>query len=273
MFDITNIPSICSTRLRSDVSGYETDTAIINVEYNTRYELCSCFMRIQEFYESDIPVIRGNYFTLDQYMDEYAKKNGGFSYTMDWSGFNIPSRAYRGFIAVFPEYNMLPKERTLIVSIRQELRRIGLDENATFYIIGSYKECPRQASVIQHEIAHAMYALDNEYRAYADIVGTSIPQRDEIVKVLKEWGYADSVIDDEVQAYVGTNSSRDWTSFPKVDTKNKAFKDLKKGLYGMLKSMCEEYGIWFPTPHTVKKTKELEREYKKKYGYNSGEMI
>jgi len=74
MFDITNIPSICSTRLRSDVSGYETDTAIINVEYNTRYELCSCFMRIQEFYESDIPVIRGNYFTLDQYMDEYAKR-------------------------------------------------------------------------------------------------------------------------------------------------------------------------------------------------------
>lgn len=267
MFDITNTPDVYATRLN------ESNAAIINVEYNTRYELCSCFMRLQEFYESDIPVIQGNYFTLDQYMDEYAKKNGGFSYTMDWSGFNIPSHAYREFIRIFPEYNMFPKERLLIVSIRQELQRIGLDENDTFYIIGSYKECPRQASVIQHEIAHAIYALDEDYKCYADTVCNVIPQRDEIIKVLKEWGYADSVLNDEVQAYVGTNCSRDWTSFPAVNVKNKEFKEIKTALLFMLKHICKRYGIVFPIPHTVKKTKELEREYKKKYGYNAGEMI
>ena len=83
MFNITCIPEV-------KVYKIADTTAIVDVQYNTRYELCSSFMRMQEFYESDIPCIKDNYFTLEKFMDEYAKKNGGFSYTMDWSEFNIP---------------------------------------------------------------------------------------------------------------------------------------------------------------------------------------
>ena len=57
MFNITNIPEV-------KVYKIAENTAIVDVQYNTRYELCSAFMRVQEFYESDIPCIKDHYFTI-----------------------------------------------------------------------------------------------------------------------------------------------------------------------------------------------------------------
>lgn len=268
MFNITNIPEV-------KVYKIADSTAIIDVQYNTRYELCSAFMRMQEFYESDIDCIRGNYFTIEKYMDEYAKKFGGFSYTMDWSGFNIPSYAYFNFYSLFRN-NLLEKEKALDCRIIAGLHAAGFDvygNNLTFYIIGSYKECPRQASVIQHEIAHALYSLDNDYRFHADANCDVIPYRDDIIKVLKEWGYADSVIKDEVQAYVTTNCGRDWKEFPTVDLNNPNFNDIRLSLILGFNSVCKKYGITLPEPHSDEVLERLETEYKAKYGYNAGEMI
>lgn len=275
MFNITNIPEVKVYKISDAL-------AIIDVQYNTRYELCSAFMRMQEHYESDINCIKGQYFTLEKYMDEYAKKNGGFSYTMDWSGFNIPSKSFFDFYIKFMN-DLLEKEKILIDSIISRLytadqlsNLIKSDNPSTvieFYIIGSYKECPRQASVIQHEIAHALYSMDEDYAYHSDVTCAVIPYRDDIIKVLKEWGYADAVINDEVQAYVRTNCKGDWEHFPTVDTKNPDFAGLLKSLQLVFNKTCTKYGIEVPKIPPVKITTQLEKEYKKRYGYNAGEMI
>jgi len=267
MFNITNIPEV-------NVYKIAYDTAIINVQYNTRYELCSSFMRMQEFYESDIDCIKGRYFTIDTYMDEYAKKNGGFSYTMDWSGFNIPSKVYHEFNRIFFR-KLIKKEKILNFHIQNQLNTVfGASFNCDkFYIIGSYKDCPRQASVIEHEIAHALYSLDEDYKYHADVNCGVVPFRDDIIKVLKDWGYADSVIKDELQAYIATNCTRDWESFPTVDLTNKEFIEIRESLLTGFNMCCKKYGITLPVPHSDEELERLETEYKAKYGYNAGEMI
>lgn len=271
MFDITNKPTVSIYKLSED-------NAIVDVQYNTRYELCAAFMRMQEFYESDIPSIKGKFFTIEQYMDEYARKFGGFSYTMDWSGFNIPSDIFVKFIINFDNMDkkhpsLLEKEQILINSIFTAMSLGTYKTDMKFYIIGSYKECPRQAGVVQHEIAHALYNLDTEYKRICDANGIAVPFRDEIIKTLKTWGYADSVIEDEFQAYCTTNSKSDWKSFPNVDIKNKEFKDMVSYLTLVFKKTYRQYGINLPKPHKESVRKTMEKEYKAKYGYNAGEMI
>lgn len=268
MFNITNKPEV-------KVYKIADNTAIVDVQYNTRYELCSAFMRVQEFYESDIPCIKDHYFTLEDFMDEYAKKNGGFSYTMDWSGFNIPSKVYFDFYGLFRN-NLLEKEKTLDRRIIAGLYNAGFDiysNGLKFYIIGSYKECPRQAAVIQHEIAHALYSLDEDYAYHSDVTCAVIPFRDEIIEVLKEWGYSDAVIKDEVQAYVRTNCKGDWESFPKVNIEDEDFRGCLKSLQIVFNNVCKKYGIEVPVMPVDSIVTKLEEEYKKKYGYNAGEMI
>ena len=44
------------------------------VTYDTQYDLCMSFVRIQEFYES--PKFKGQYFTLEEYMDYWAEEFG-----------------------------------------------------------------------------------------------------------------------------------------------------------------------------------------------------
>ena len=184
-FNITNIPTVTAFKLNAD-------SAIIHVQYNTRYELCSSFMRLHEYYESADPQIQGHYFTIEEYMDSYAKANGGFSYTMDWSGFNIPHNVYHEFCDLFESHGFNKKETTLIHEINRVLddMTMTIDNlmNLKFYIIGSYKECPREANVVQHEIAHALYSIDSDYKYHADVNCNVIPFRDEMIEVLKEWG-------------------------------------------------------------------------------------
>ena len=65
------------------------------LRFSTQYELASTLLRVQEHYESKR--FRNRVFTLEQYMDWYAKEYGAFTYYEDWSGFNVPSTAFTPF--------------------------------------------------------------------------------------------------------------------------------------------------------------------------------
>ena len=60
--------------------------------YDTRYDLCMSFVRVQEFYES--PEFKGRYFTLEEFIDWWSIKmshiHGAFDYPARWGGFNVP---------------------------------------------------------------------------------------------------------------------------------------------------------------------------------------
>ena len=118
------------------------------VRFESQYALASTFLRIQEHHES--PTFRNKIFTLERFMDWYAGRFGAFTYYEDWSGFNVPSTAFRLFYdgAFDP---LLRKE--------EQLLRLFRRERAPFYVIGISDDAD-----LKHEIAHALYFTRPEYR-------------------------------------------------------------------------------------------------------------
>jgi len=187
------------------------------VESETQYELTSMFVRPQEFYESPFENIKGKHFSLDEFMDTYAKEMGNFTYFSDWSGFNITGGMFKAFFQTF-RFDLREKERILLQGIN------GLCPNldGQFYVLGAIKG---KLKVINHEIAHAYWYLYPKYK-YKMIelsqknISTSL--YDDAFYSLTSKGYDSSFVDDELQAYLAT-TPRDkllkilgWNKHPNV---------------------------------------------------------
>jgi hypothetical protein len=158
------------------------------LRFRTQYELTSTFLRIQEHYES--PRFHGRVFSLEQYMDWYAAENGNFTYYQDWEGFNVPSSALQPFYA--GKFDPLSaKEQHLLAQFR------GLREK--FYVIGVYAAGEKDS--LAHEIAHALFFIDDDYRA---AVRAAMRRHDTAAlgRKIAKAGYASHVIPDETQAYI-----------------------------------------------------------------------
>lgn len=181
---------------------------IFHVEANSQYELTSTFLRPQEFYESPFKDIRGKVFSLEYFMDRYAKEYGNFTYTTDWSGFNIPDYSLRAFFASFSELydELLIKEIKLKTLLQNSLK-----SNDSFYVIGTFKS--DHPSTIDHELAHAFYYLNPEYKIKVDSVLAVMAAKYPKVyahmrKKMKDVGYGKNVIDDEIQAHLAVETPK-----------------------------------------------------------------
>lgn len=172
---------------------------LYHTKFLTQYELTSTYMRVQEYYESNIQGIRGTFFTLEEFMDAYAKFKGNFTYCIDWSGFNVPGKVAKEF---FTKADLLEKEKKFWKRIG---KRVNIDK--PFYLIGTHG-VKADLDDVRHEIAHGLYYLNEDYRhdmhalvgGYEDIV--------RLKKLLLEMGYCNEVIEDEVQAYLATNTKK-----------------------------------------------------------------
>jgi len=189
------------------------------VEAETQYDLCSMFLRPQEFYESPFDNCKGKYFTLEEYMDTYAKEKGNFTYFSDWGGFNIPSGNFWCFLEAF-RYDLKEKE----IILRQGIQGLHARKNVTekFYVIGSVKGDSR---VVEHEIAHAYWYFYPEYRQKMKYLIAKLD--DNLFELacnnLIAQGYCEQMLLDELQAYLATTNKKDyllryfgWTEISKV---------------------------------------------------------
>lgn len=158
-------------------------------KFDSQYELTSTLIRIQEFYESPYKEIRNSFFTLDQYMDIYIKDHKNkFTYFEDWSGFNFSSELLNNFKAMFIS-DLRVKEQNFI----KEISKVAKEKS---YIISVYKN-----QDIKHELAHALYYVDSSYKKEMDL----LLEQNKVNKIrqsIKKMGYADNVLDDEIQAYL-----------------------------------------------------------------------
>jgi len=179
------------------------------VESITQYDMCSMFLRPQEFYESPYDEIQGKYFKLEQYMDIYAEDKGAFTYYTDWAGFNIPSTFFRKFFEVF-SYDLSKKE----IALFQGINRLRTNLESGFYVIGACKEKKNQ-DVIAHEIAHANWFLYPDYKEKMINLINEIPCKlyDKASDTLRNLGYTDSVIIEEIHAYIATGKRSQLISF------------------------------------------------------------
>jgi len=183
---------------------------IYHIYGKDQYEITSTFMRLQEFYESSLRGIRGGYFTLEHYMDSYAKRFGNFTYNSDWVGFNVPGNVVRKFFTVF-EADLLDKEELLYQEIEEMI-----ESNDKFYLIGTYQD----GAVVDHELAHAFYYLDIKYKKAMNAITNSLSAkvRKDMFAVITNDGYCKQVLPDELQAYCSTSTMVELTK--QFDTKD-----------------------------------------------------
>ena len=164
--------------------------------FPNQYELASTFIRLQEFYESPYKQIRGKYFTLEKFMDLYAKdqKKNKFTYFEDWNGFNVPGNIVMHFQYMFLN-NITEKEEKLFSKITYL--------NGEFYIIGVDN---KGKNTIEHEVAHGLYYLNKDYNKQMSKLMKEMPKplRSMAEKYLLKIGYCKAVLKDELQAYFAT---------------------------------------------------------------------
>jgi len=176
-----------------------TFPGIYHFQAKNQYELTSTFIRLQEFYESPYKQIRGKYFDLDDFFDIYAKKFGNMTYFTDWNGFNVPGHIVNLFIEKF---NLRNKEEVFATLPSQ---KVFFCEKEKYYVIGTWKE-----GDIDHELCHAWYYLDPEFKKHADACVKVLKdkyrqQYDKVVNWLLKEGYSKKVLNDEVMAYMATS--------------------------------------------------------------------
>lgn len=173
------------------------------VEADSQYEITSTFMRLEEFYESPFKEIRRKFFTHEQFMDLYARENGKFSYFEDWAGFNVPCDAYNNWVKVFSKKDLSEKEKTLIKLIN------SVKNNNKFCIVGTCKDKNNQdyARIFDHELSHAWFYLDIEYKREMLRLVRSLKKisRQQITNQLTEDGYSKNCFEDEIIAYLATS--------------------------------------------------------------------
>lgn len=190
-------------------------------EINNAYDLAMTFCRVQEFYESPFEEIRGKNFNMIEFQRLYSLKNEGiFTYPNDWVGFNIPSsilnKFYKG-MWVQSDWNMYDSVFKKIIN--------QINQDKPFYLIGAQK---KDQKTINHELCHAFYNLNSDYKKSVDKLINNIPRRflDKMKKVLRKTGYCNKVLRDEIQAYLSCDSPYlednircDWEKIIKISKK------------------------------------------------------
>jgi hypothetical protein len=175
---------------------------------DTQYAICSIFVRPQEFYESPLTGIQGNFFTLENFMDLYAESryHKGFSYFEDWAGFNIPGHVLKNFYSMF-NHDFSNKENLLFTCIDSYRKYLTPEEEIKpYYVIGAYGK-KIDKSVLDHEISHAYWYLYPEYldEMKSNLKKISSDTKDAIIGKLLAMGYDSATMDDEICAYLATS--------------------------------------------------------------------
>lgn len=195
---------------------------IIHVDFESQIELAETFVRIQEHYES--PKFKGEVFTLGEFRDWYSRENGGFTYYTDWDGFNIPSHIIRPFrTGVFDPLS--EKEKTLLETLPDRLE--------DYYIIGTFNG--GQEEVLEHEICHGLYYIDDEYKAAVDKLLCKCKNLKEVKEYILKIGYHEDVLMDEVHAYISSHSSYLKSMGIKFPDIEKDLRKIKKNALNRLK--------------------------------------
>jgi hypothetical protein len=174
------------------------------LEFKTQKELALAFCRVEEYYEGGTKV-NGKYLTLEDFIDSYMKDNGELTYFNYWTGFNIPGNVFTEWF----EKNATDKTKWELALATEVAKKLDLTK--PFYVIGGKKG---DMNVIDHEIAHALYYMNEFYMCEMDEVNyeffkTQRIQYSKMIKRLKKMGYGDNVLKDEVQAYMSTSKKKE----------------------------------------------------------------
>jgi len=170
---------------------------IIYASFPDQKELTLTMCRPQEYYECDSSKLRNKVFTFEKLLDYYMDEDGYLQYFSIWSGFNIPSNVLEDF---FSKFDLSKREQKLYNVTRPY-------SDKPYYFIATKKN---DTDTIRHELVHAYYYLNPSYKQSANILVKHMRSdlRKALTAGLKEKGYANNVIVDEINAYMATSGTK-----------------------------------------------------------------
>jgi hypothetical protein len=202
--------------------------AIKSPDHHTRALL---FMRSQEYYESIFEEIVRKQFSVNKFVDLYKQHYGkkDFTYGSDWAGFNIPSEILEECMDNVPE----EETNNWDVLMKGIIDIIRLQEGDNkWYLLGVDE---LENSLLEHEFAHAMWYTLSDYKAeMAKLNEECDPQvRDMMCRCITEYGYADHVLSDELQAYMATGLGQKMVemNIPNIDEWCQKYRDVFERYY------------------------------------------
>ncbi len=182
----------------TQIKAYQVAEGIYLLLFKHHYDMGMHFLRYQEFYES--PKFRNKAFTILEFMEWYAKEygEGAFTYPKDWAGFNIPGdivwKVHSGAITDYNQYD---------ASMIKLYNQLSGHSKHPFYLLGCAED---NLSVLDHELAHGLYFSNKDYRSEMDCCANKLSKdtKNMVYGAFKDYGYAEEVFQDELQAYMGT---------------------------------------------------------------------
>lgn len=189
------------------------------------------FMRPQEFYESSFEEIISKQFKVSNFVDIYKQHYGKkeFTYGSDWSGFNIPSTILEDCMFNIPEDEINNWDK-LMLSIINIIKEKEGEHN--YYLLGVDELSNR---LLEHEFAHAMYFTLPEYKDEMSKMNDECDPnvRDMMYKCITEYGYADHVLPDELQAYMSTGlgSKMEEMNIPDIEIWQQRYRNIFDNYY------------------------------------------
>lgn len=205
---------------------------IYYLEIKNAYDLAMTFWRTQEFYENSNPDFRGKKFSLNEFMNWYAKnisQSSTFSYAEDWDGFNVPSSMIEQCYLVNCE--RMPHDEFMLF-IHSQIRK---NTQTHYYLIGAKNS---NQVTYQHELAHGLFSVNSVYKKqmleHVKNLDNQVYKKLEII--LKKVGYSDEVISDEIHAYMATGLSQIMKGMTKPSD-HKPFKKTFKEFNQKIKSI------------------------------------
>jgi hypothetical protein len=188
--------------LTTDFQMSNPEPNVYHLRFSNQRDLTHTMMRLQEYYESPDPGIKGQHFTLEQFLHHYTNVDGYFDYTSKWAGFNVPGNIVDEWRVLFSTAGSLTAKESQMMSALDAMRKVG----QPWYLIATSGK--NDTGTLRHELAHARYYLHNDYSTRCDDLIDRMFAKDRryMRKVLLRMGYAETVINDEIQAYLSTGT-------------------------------------------------------------------
>ena len=206
---------------------YQIDKQIFAIEADDSIDLSLHFLKFQE--SIDNPLFKGKNVDHLEFIEWYMKnygRNRCFSYHLDYIGFNLTEEIFEFIYNLDFIFNKYDKRMFEVWTLIKD--RIG---NKPFSLMG-YKTGSEDC--LLHEYGHALFHLNKKYQNEMLILIEEFKtnykkEYNKIIKQLKKWLYDESVYDDELQAYIGCDTTFD--NIVSKDIKRKfenVFKKYKK---------------------------------------------
>lgn len=178
---------------------------VLLVIFPTRARMTHTLCRLQEFYESADPSIRGSVFTHSDLLRSLMSDNGSVNYFQDTAGINFPRHALESFIVLFAS-TISDEEREFYDYLCDLEHRYQAPFKYFLAVDASATDADSN-----HELSHALWHCRSSYRIPCQhLLHTLRNQSPQLFhflcQAMRRIGYHPDVWEDEIVAYLSTSS-------------------------------------------------------------------